>query len=288
MIVKNKLFRQLFDNLDFVIPTEYKPSEFPYIGLGNPDSNILFVGSEKKSELSLPIILQHELILNFHHWFNIVLNHNNISDPFHPRLKLRGGQLNHFNPFSPLTLDETCYAVFSAGNHTYKRIQTIINAILVTHSLPKKSIFNISPKRYQDSVFSKCFLTELSDIPLPKQNGRWDFEEFKNSPRGTQIRYGKLGKYYRSFNKVVIYAGRNYTGEIGTNQREEIIQLFNPSLSNNDIFRGMHNGVDVYQKYFSREGGAEIIITESHIIAAMFNDPFLLGHVLGVLGIGAI
>jgi hypothetical protein len=86
---------------------------------------------------------------------------------------------------------------------------------------------------------------------------------------------------------VVIYAGKNYTGEVGSLQREEIIRLFNLNLSNADVYFGMNGGVNLYQKYVSPKGGAEVIVTENHIIAAMFNNPSLLEY-LGVMAIGDI
>lgn len=289
MLIKNNSFKKIFKN--FSIPSEcdqYDPIECPYVGLGNPDANLLFVGSEKKYEIEFPIIYQHELVYNYAHWSNLVNDYSSYKDALHPKLKLRGGLLNHFNPFSPLTLDETCYTVYKKGNHTYKRIETIINKILLTfHSLPPKSIFNISPYKYDDSIFSKCFLTELSDKPMPSQNGKWDFDKFKKSPRGKQMKDGNLGNFYRSFNKVVIYAGKNYTGEVGSLQREEIIKLFNPNLSNANICFGMDGGVNLYQKYVTPKGGAEVVVTENHIIAAMFNNPSSLEY-LGVMGIGDI
>jgi hypothetical protein len=288
MLIKNKLFKSIFNTFDTPHLDEYDPIKQPYVGLGNPDANLLLVGSEKKNEKEFPIIYQHELVYNYAHWSNLVKDYLNYKDALHPKLKLRGGLLNHFNPFSPLTLDETCYTVYIKGNHTYKRIETIINKILLNfHSLPPKSIFNISPYKYDDSIFSKCFLTELSDKPMPRQNGKWDFDKFKKSQRGKQMKDGNLGNFYRSFNKVVIYAGKNYTGEVGSLQREEIIRLFNLNLSNADVYFGMNGGVNLYQKYVSPKGGAEVIVTENHIIAAMFNNPSLLEY-LGVMAIGDI
>jgi hypothetical protein len=125
MLIKNKSFKKIFKH--FNIPSEYDPIKYPYVGLGNPDANLLLVGSEKKNEKEFPIIYQHELVYNYAHWSNLVKDYLNYKDALHPKLKLRGGELNHFNPFSPLTLDETCYTVYIKGNHTYKRIETIIN-----------------------------------------------------------------------------------------------------------------------------------------------------------------
>jgi hypothetical protein len=311
MLIKNKLFKSIFNTSDTPHLDEYDPIEQPYVGLGNPDANLLFVGSEKKEEVEFPIIYLQEFIYNYCHWSDLA--HDNsypgYYDALHPELKLRGHgpdyskvrltgpSLDHFNPFSPLTLDETCYTVYNQEDHIYKRIETIINGILLTfHSLPPKSIFNISPYKYDESIFSKCFLTELSDNPMSILNGKWDFDKFKTSPRGKQMKDGNLGNFYRSFNKVVIYAGKDYTGEVGSLQRAEIIRLFNPNLINNDIysFHGHgdirnHGQAKLWQKYVSPKGGAEVIVTEGHIMSAMFvDDSDTLGHFLGVMGIGDI
>jgi hypothetical protein len=289
MLINSKKFRDIFKNAVDIKNNEYNPEKFPYIGLGCPDSNILFVGSEKKEEKSFPNIIQHELNYNFSHWNNLVSNYNGFKDNFHPKLKLRGGVLNHFNPFSPLTLDETSLAVYSKGSHTYMRIEIIINSILHAYGLPTLSIYNISPKRYNESLFSRCFLTELSDKPMPSQNGTWDFNAFKSSPRANHMINGELGDFYKSFKKVVIYAGKKYTGRVGSTQREEIIKLFNPYLCNGDMTAGTDVvGRIIFQKYVSKKGGAEVIVTENHIITKMFNSSHTLGHYLGVIGIGNI
>jgi hypothetical protein len=103
------------------------------------------------------------------------------------------------------------------------------------------------------------------------------------------MKNGNLGNFYKSFNKVVIYAGVNYTGAVGSLQREEIIKLFNPNLSNADIHIGTdQDGVNISQRYVSPNGGAEVIVTENHIITAMFNNSDTLGHDLGVMTIGDI
>ena len=295
MLIKNNSFKKIFKN--FGITYVYDPIEHPYVGLGNPDANLLLVGSEKffninsekAEEAAFPIIYQHEFVYNYSHWSNLVRDYSSgYYDALHPKLKLRGAPLNYFNPFSPLTLDETCYTVYKQEDHIYKRIETIINKILLTfHSLPPKSRFNIRPHKYYESIFSKCFLTELSDKPMSIQNGIWDFDKFKTSPRGKQMKDGNLGNFYRSFNKVVIYAGKNYTGEVGSLQREEIIQLFNPNLSNANICFGMDGGVNLYQKYVSPKGGAEVVVTENHIMSAKFEYEETLEY-LGVMGIGDI
>ena len=119
------------------------------------------------------------------------------------------------------------------------------------------------------------------------QNGKWDFDKFKKSPRGKQMKDGNLGNFYRSFNKVVIYAGKDYTGEVGSLQREEIIRLFNPNLSA-EYDRTYLGREDLYQRYVSPKGGAEVVVTENHIMSAMFDNSGRLGIDLGVMGIGDI
>jgi len=293
-LIKNKCFKAIFDKIPPQIDAssssfkDYYPKDFPYIGMGNPDAKLLFVGREKAFDTEAsPEISKHELVLNWRHWFDIVKNNNVLFDHLHPKLRLRNGGLKGQNPFSPLTLDETCEDVISKGNHTYRKIEKVINSILYAyHCKCPTSVFQISPKFYEQSTFNYCFLTDISDRPKKHQNEgeQFNYENFMNSPRYIHIKEGPLGKFYRGFKKIVIYSGKLYAGPRESNQRLDIIQLFNPNLVNDDLQKPLNAIYDVYEA----KKGAKIIICNQLTERKIFNSDYNLRHLLAIIGIGDI
>jgi hypothetical protein len=290
-LIKNKKFKNIFAGkhlqLNPVTKDAYNPIIYPYIGLGNPDAKVLFVGSEKafNPEIS-PVINMHELFLNYAHWDDIIENYNGkLVDTLHPILKLRNNALKGFNPYSPLTLDETCYDVYNAGSHTYKKLEKIINSILLTfHSLPPTSIFQTSPKQQLGSAFNYCFLTDISDLPKKRQNegDAFSFDDFVNSPRYHHLS-AAIGDFYRSFQKIVIYAGNTCVGNRNTDLRLQMIRIFNPNLNHDNLVTPPNPVFDKYDCGI----GAELIIC-NQLTSRTFNDDHNLKHLLGVIGIGDI
>jgi len=293
-LIKNSKFKNIFrgqkGEQKNVLAENYNPIQYPYIGMGNPDSNLLLVGAEKGFNPSeYPEITKHELNLNYIHWQDILLNHNNLNDQLHPRLKLREG-LTGFNPFSPMTLDITCNKVYPKNGHTYKMMEkTINNSLMMFHAMNQKSIFQVSPTFYQESVFNYCFLTELSDLPKnsSKDGKSFSHEYFTKSERYNHLK-GSLGDFYRGFDTIVIYAGKKYTGNHGSHQREEIIRLFNPNLNIEDLKYDQmgDNNKWLFDVYESALGGAKVIVCRH--LTSVGTTEFDIGHLLGTIGIGAI
>ncbi len=299
MLIKNKRFREVFESqsenksdvsaqITAISKKEDKDflCHYPYIGMGNPDAKILFVGSEKgfNPAASMKIDL-HERKLNFIHWNDIVNNYNHLRDHFHPILKLRKG-LDGFNPFSPLTLNETAEKVYGKGNHTYKKMEKIIQAQFLTYATAAEPInlFEITPGSFHKSLFKHCFITEISDLPKSNQGqgSKFNFKEFKKSCRYSHMLTGKTGDFYRSFKTVIIYAGSLYAGVHNSNQRAEIIALFNPLIDlKKDYRRGYVS--DIYE---SKKGGAKIIVCPHLISYRIFRNDYILSHEFAVMDLG--
>lgn len=263
-LITKKSFIDLFPKGDCSEqPEGYDAENFPYIGMGNPDSKLLLVGAEKALDHTNPLLLpifKHELILNYSHWCDIVNNHLSKTAPFDSILLSRGGVLNDFNPFSPLLFPATITRVRSRGRHTYRKMEIIINWIL-SHicGLPATSIWEHRPSHYSNSTFSKCFITELSDIPALK-NKKFDYPIFNISPRGKKMISGKLGLFYQDFEKIVIY-NKSYCGSRGSIQRDEIIKIFNPSLIEIRDFNPIKS-TPYCDVYTPKSGGAEVFICD--------------------------
>jgi hypothetical protein len=299
MLVRNKKFKAIFSeisekwvDINAQISAASKSEnerfmcDYPYIGMGNPDAKILFVGSEKgfNPMTSLKIDL-HERKLNFIHWNDILNNYNHLRDHFHPILKLRKG-LDGFNPFSPLTLNETAEKVYGKGNHTYKKMEKIIQAQFINYTSSAEAInlLEITPGSYHKSLFKYCFVTEISDLPKSNQNqgSAFNFNEFKKSCRYSHLLTGKIGDFYRSFKTVIIYAGSRYAGAHNSKQRAEIISLFNPNINmKKDYRRGYVS--DIYE---TKKGGAKIIVCPHITSYAIFRNDHIFTHDFAVMDIG--
>jgi hypothetical protein len=300
MLVKNRRFRKIFDTHFKTEATVIKPKNiqsfteeqvknflcsYPYVGMGNPDSNLLIVGSEKAYNTNLSSVIDlHERRLNFLHWKNIIEHYNHLSDNLHPILMTRE-DLEGFNPFSPLTLANTAKVVIESPNHTYRNIYSIINSQLQNYSSnePVPILWEISPFAYNKSMFKHCFLTDISDLPKKRQGdgNKFRFKDFKEGCRYEHIKNGSLGDFYRNFCSILIYAGNEYAGLHGSSQRKDILQLFNPNI---DVEKDYKKGYcsDIYE---SLKGGARIVVCHQ-LTSRTFNDSNNLKHNLSVLDLG--
>lgn len=210
----------------------------PYVGMGNPDSDILMVGTEKALNAANPAhfaILTHELSLNVPHWNDLMVHHNHLIQPFDPNLLLRVAPFNGFNPFSPILLAATHHLVFGHHGHTYYGLQRLLNHYEEIHGQAATNAFENT--NFIDSSFSKCFITEISANPAVNLNeARFNIGQFFARNRYFFMTT-QAADFYQSFRTVVIYAGKNerYVGKEGTLNRLQIIRIFNPTLTHADI-----------------------------------------------------
>lgn len=192
-------FRESHPNFDFSILA----NPF-YIGFGNPNSDILFVGKEKAFDISKsPELFIRESINNTLHWTSIYqdnqyeLNHAEIFEnlgfnPFFPKA-------NNIKKFPP--------------RHTWGIYSTIVNGIHNTNFLLNESI------DFQNSFFSNCFMTEINHVP----------SRYSKGMRMSQTRQNFfVNDFYTSFTKIFI-------GAKGYLTIDEIKILFNIDTYNNGI-----------------------------------------------------
>lgn len=253
------IIKESFQNL---LVSFDRKNDFPYIGMGNPNSKILFVGSEKALDSSNPLyneIFEHELFLNFEHWFNVLQNSNHLTDPFDLILQNRNHPFNGFNPFNPLIFEITSLIVRNSGaGHTYFGLQRLLNAY---ENLNNEEVSNIFSDRFTDNTFSKCFITELSANPARNQvKANFKLNEFLISERYEFMR-GIASEFYQDFETVVIYCGKNnrYVGLPNSDRRLEVLRIFNPHIVHGDLRQVNINGClfDVYEN----NNGAKLILT---------------------------
>lgn len=229
----------------------------PYVGMGNPDSKILLVGSEKALNTNNPnenTIIEHELNLNVAHWNNVLRNYNHLDTPFNPLLLERPHPFTGFNPFSPLLFEITRDKVRGQGGHTYYGMQRLLNHYEEIHNIPQTRILEVN--NFNNSTFSRCFITEISTKPAKNQKkAAFKLNDFFMGER-YHFMTNEAASFYQSFSTVVIYAGKNrkYVGQEGTANRLDIIRIFNPTLEHAHIHH-MANHV-----YYDNGKGARVIL----------------------------
>ena len=210
-----------------------------YIGMGNPNSNLLLVGSEKAIDLSLhPLIAHHELYHNYMHWKDLVCNHNTLYDPYDGVLLHRPYPLDGFNPFNPLFLGVTRRIVMPLGGHTYKKIKRLVNHFQNIRHLPVTDINPIyAPGNNFDlNTFSKCFITDLSSKPATNQNkANFKLDKFLQSERYNFLSH-HAASFYQDFKTTILYFGKNvnYIGKVNSPQRLSILRIYNPIIEHTD------------------------------------------------------
>lgn len=209
-------FRESHPNFDFSLLA----NPF-YIGFGNPNSEILFVGKEKAFDISnSPELFIRESINNTLHWTSIY--QNNQYEINHPEIFENLG----FNPFFPKAYNTKKIP----PRHTWGIYSTIVNGIYNTNLMLNESI------DFQNSFFSRCFTTELNHIPSTYSRGLR-----MSQTRKTYF----MNDFYRSFTKIFI-------GATGYLTIDELKTLFNIQQNNVgiDITLGRNNKREITAKYF--------------------------------------
>ena len=85
-LIRNKKFKTLVNSI-----ANYTQEK--YLGMGNPDSKILLVGSEKALSPTHEedmIIRNHELLNNHYQWYDIINHYNYLTDNFDSVILKRG------------------------------------------------------------------------------------------------------------------------------------------------------------------------------------------------------
>jgi len=234
-----------------------------YVGFGEPDADILFVGKEKGFDLiSVPLQngrnsidkLFHESILDYFHWAKMVafaqtggvINDayiNNFADTgnfdFCPMFQLAQ---NYYNA----KYNES--VVFETAGFTWKLYQKLVNKIINT-----AYAYDRGSTVCSNTFFSKCFMTELNYIPV---EGGADF----NWGAFNGFRRGFLSHdFYKTFPIVIV----NAKGHLRAQESEVINGVFDVDiLVEADLTRAVNLTANPanYGIYFNRA-------TEQHEIA---------------------
>jgi hypothetical protein len=211
----------------------------PYVGMGNPDADILMVGREKAlnpADAAYWDIILHELILNHAHWYDIVHDHADVH-PHEVALLGRGAPFTWFSPYNPLRWLPTWTMVTGPGHHTYQGMWTAVNCNTGNADVNGLGQLNAAAaEAWQWRLFDKVFITELNlRVAKSSRKTRFKLTEWLEGPRFAFMA-GMGAAFYQRFKTVVIYTGVNgaYVGQSGSAERLSLLQLFNPALGHAD------------------------------------------------------
>jgi hypothetical protein len=217
-----------------------------YIGAGNPDSDIIFIGKELAHNPSNnPDLFFLESISNWYLWNEFIKNINfnsvslsNNSPPNIDSLIQNFTTKYQYCPLNPLSSKHinSIGSVFNGG-HTWRKEEKII-----LNSKYSSGVSSYNKKNYQFSTnfFSKCFTTELNCVPS-KNKGIFIPN---NNPRVGFIFNGPMKSFINSF-KNIIFGCKTYLSKIN-NYQSLISSCFNVQLSKNHNLYSCKNVSDVF------------------------------------------
>lgn len=164
-----------------------------YIGYGNPNADILFIGQEKAFNLnSNTDLLLRESINNNYYWNEIIENGHRPLD---------------FNPEFPKGYSD--FKRDFASGHTWNLYSKVIASF---YNLNSSKLFNEN-EDVVSSLFNYCFTTEINAMPKKKN----EKDTIKNSRREFL-----KNKFFKSFKYVVVGASTS----LGKNQKDIIKSIF--------------------------------------------------------------
>ncbi len=159
-----------------------------YIGFGNPNSQILVVGKEKAfNSTSNTDLLIKESINNFAHWKHIV--ENKLVSQVQKNICNTLG----FNPLNP----KVHHCGYTKRNHTWGITSEIISGVFPDEKL---QLQYTEDQKFRDTIFNKCFLTELNHRPARYHEGSG-----LSAERATLLK----SDFYKTF-PIVIFSAKSY------------------------------------------------------------------------------
>ncbi|SHG41064.1 hypothetical protein SAMN05444396_11166 [Flavobacterium segetis] len=155
-----------------------------YIGFGNPDSDILFIGKEKAFDIMhSPELLFHESINNILQWKVISKNESKSTDSLMHVEKDDNALI--FNPKAP----QLYHSGKITGRSTWGMYREIVSQIKLLQK-------HIVSKDYDNNFFNDCFMTELNFKPSNYSEGHGlnnNRREFLKNPFFKSFRYVIVG-----------------------------------------------------------------------------------------------
>lgn len=161
--------------------------EQEYLGIGNPNSNILFIGKEAGAPIGSKLVHGSKM-----DWKN---NGSYLTNSFIPNPEVESEKkLRNYN-------------------HTWQKYQSLYNLILQELSINQEF-----PKNYEINFVKDIFTTELSSLPAPKTIIAKQFHNFGEELKHRKNTFFK-SDFIKQFQVVVIFASDNkyietYKGEV--------------------------------------------------------------------------
>lgn len=191
----------------------YKISNPYFIGFGNPNSDILFIGKEKGFDIvKHPELLMKESVNNILQWKCIVNEPNKTQAEYYNNLG--------FNPMFPRLHN---YNTIFRGGHTWALYSKVI--VGTNHNSEWRQLF-YETQIFDTSIFNHCFMTEVNHIPSKYSTG----ENYLIDKRREFLQQA----FFKKFSKIII-AAHNYLSD------EEISEIFGLNNTPEEVELGENN-----------------------------------------------
>ncbi len=190
------LVNTAFSESEKLTPEEKSEGNPYYIGFGNPNAKILFIGKEKGFDIEKNLRqFEFESLLNPKEWKNYVNNSIGINTNKYYESN------NYINAFYP-------YLGKNKSGHTWSKYEKVLKNVY-----PEMTTEN-------NNFFSYAFLTEVNFKPSKYSK----IKSFQNKERIAFLKED----YFKSFDVIILACGKYLT----TNQIEEI---FDVKIQNDNI-----------------------------------------------------
>ncbi len=213
-----------------------------YIGFGNADSEILFLGKEKGFDINVhPELFLKESINNIIHWDYI----NKIKTPIDHKIIL---ERLDYNPIFPRIFHKQKIS----KRHTWGLYSQIIAG---KYNFNHDTIFT-ETEDFNKSFFKYCFISEINHIPSKYSQGNKLIEKRRKLLQQD---------FYRKFSKVII-------GAKGYLKLEEIKELFDIKDNGTEISLGSNKQREIKIHKFNNKKQTIIYCNQLSGAAGWTND----------------
>lgn len=224
--------KEIWDGINITLrelPNIHKIANPYFLGYGNPDSDILFIGKELGFDIgNHPHLLLHESVNNLLHWKKIIEKEDLIYG------QDENGKDKVFDPTFP-----SPFFPKKTSGHTWRLYSKVIAGYLGEDLKTKGNTMFKEMKDRNNSFFKYCFLTEYHFLPISKNQNK--------SNSGRRIDFLENENFFKKFKVILITAKKYVSREVIEDwfdcKREEAKDLFVKKENTKvEVFRNAEQG----------------------------------------------
>lgn len=174
--------------IEDIIKKNIQNINVPYIGAGNPNSKVIFIGKELAFDTSNIELLIHEQLTNLLKWKKIIKDYKNNVINFNYVINLNKNYFDTYVvnfedkyvycPLNPLTSSIIAPMPKSAG-HNWAFLKYIIEHLLYNLNSRRTQVCR---EKFSNSLFKDCFTTEMNICSSKRTGGQYRLNPVFCSP----------------------------------------------------------------------------------------------------------